>query len=205
MRRILFISTLLLFICVSSFGMAFNNHRSGFIIGGLGGFCVDNWSMVDEDGVKIDSGTANGLHFDFRIGVGFKGDKLMLYCWGLVNYFGGGSYSPAFNMMYGIGVSYYFKPIAPSFYVNAGFGIQQYSYHTRPNWIWFGYHTEEYLGPGIMGGIGYEFARHWSMEFGVMWSYPRYQYDDDDIFDEYKADKAINSLAITLSIIRIAY
>ena len=202
MRRILFISTLLLFICVSSFGMAFNNHRSGFIIGGLGGVGVDNWSMVDEDGVKIDSGADTVLHIDFRIGVGFKGDKLMLYYWALVNYFGDVSYSPNLNGISGVGVSYYFKPIAPSFYVTAGFGSQSFSYNLY-KCILLGYHSEEYKGLGIMGGIGYEFARHWSVECGVMWGNPRYE--TDDIYEEDKADKVVNTLAITFSIIGIAY
>ena len=40
MKRVLFISALVLFICVSSLSMAFDNHRRGFIIGGLGGIAL---------------------------------------------------------------------------------------------------------------------------------------------------------------------
>ena len=90
MRKILFISMLLLFLIVSSFGMAFDNHRRGFIIGGLGGIAVNTSKDVREDGVispdKI-NGTNIALHGDLRIGRGFKGDKFMLYFWGVGNLF----------------------------------------------------------------------------------------------------------------------
>ena len=194
MRRIIFISTLLLFICVSSFGMAFNNHRRGFIIGGLGGVGIDNWSMVDEDGVKIDSGNDIVIHIDLRIGVGFKGDRFILYYWGLGNTFlPDGSSGPTTSAITGVGVSYYFKPIAPSFYVNAGFGAHMFIRRLYGDYWLFGYTEEMYKGLGIMGGIGYEFARHWSVECGVMWGNPSYE------------EAKINSFAISLSIIGIAY
>jgi len=98
MRRILFISALLLFLCVSSFGMAFDNHRQGFIIGGLGGIAVTTWNEFElrgEDDVKVNNGTNFAIHADFRIGGGFKGDKVMLYWWTVVNLFGGEPYSYA--------------------------------------------------------------------------------------------------------------
>jgi hypothetical protein len=87
-KLILFISVLLLFFCVSSLGMAevaFDNHRQGFIIGGLGGVAVntykDRFGGADEDGANI------ALHTDLRIGGGFKGDKFMLYYWDVTNWF----------------------------------------------------------------------------------------------------------------------
>ncbi len=85
MRRIIFISALLLFLCVSSFGMAFDNHRQGFIIGGLGGIAVVTWK---DDGIyETAYGTNIALYFDLRIGGGFKGDKFMLYSWSVCNWF----------------------------------------------------------------------------------------------------------------------
>ena len=56
MRRILFISAVILFICVSSFGMAFDNHRRGFIIGGIGGVALNIWNQSIDD-VKSDNET----------------------------------------------------------------------------------------------------------------------------------------------------
>ena len=191
MRRILFISMLLLFLCVSSFGMAFDNHRQGFIIGGLGGIAVVTWK---DDGIyETAYGTNIALHFDLRVGGGFKGDKFMLYFWNVCNWFSIENYydpddpdNPEdqliINVIGGLGVSYYFKPTSPSLYINAGIGIAMWS-AIQP-------------GVGAMGGIGYEFTRHWSVECGVMWGKtmnPTYVKDNG------------NSLAITLSIIGIAY
>ncbi len=193
MRRILFISALLLFLCVSSFGMAFDNHRGGFIIGGLGGIAVNTWK--DDElwikGYKIDAYETNiALHIDVRIGGGFKGDKFMLYFWGIGNWFRiENYYDPAdpddpkdysiINGIGGLGVSYYFKPTSPSLYINAGIGYS----------MW---HISN-VGYGAMGGIGYEFTRHWSVECGVMYGYTGIFYT------------RMEFLAITLSIIGIAY
>ena len=193
-KKILFISILLLFLFVSSYAMASDNHRRGFIIGGLGGVGVDNGSAFDRYGVKIDSGTNIVLHGDFRIGRGFKGDKLMLYFWGVGNVVwpDGSSNFLTYSYITGVGVSYYFKPIAPSFYVNAGLG--QHVWILDRGGLSFFYSTEDrYEGFGIMGGIGYEFVPHWSVECGVMWGNAGFEEDK------------LNSLAISLSIIGIAY
>ena len=40
MRKMIFALVLLLFLCVASYGLAFDNQRKGFIIGGLGGVIV---------------------------------------------------------------------------------------------------------------------------------------------------------------------
>ncbi len=201
MRRILFISALLLSICVSSFGMAFdnevfNNHRQGFIIGGLGGIAVVTWKDdgVWINGYKFDAyGTNIALHIDFRVGGGFKGDKFMLYLWSVGNWFSIENYydpddpdDPEDNFIIngigGLGVSYYFKPTSPSLYINAGIGIAR----------WDGLQP----GVGAMGGIGYEFTRHWSVECGVMWC------NDMVVF---LGPSNVDSLADSLSIIGIAY
>ncbi len=194
MRRILFISALHLFLCVSSFGMAFDNHREGFIIGGCSGIAVVTWK---DDGVyetyETVYGTNIALHIDFRIGGGFKGDKFMLYFWGIGNWFRIENYEdPAdpddpkdyskINGIGGLGVSYYFKPTSPSLYINAGIGIA----------MWYIFQP----GVGAMGGIGYEFTRHLSVEFGVMWC--------NDMVD-FWGPSNVASLAISLSIIGIAY
>ncbi len=196
MRRILFISMLLLFLCVSSFGMAFDNQRQGFIIGGLGGIAVVTWKDdgVWVNGYKFDAyGTNIALHIDFRVGGGFKGDKFMLYFWSVCNWFSIENYydpdDPDYpedqliiNGIGGLGVSYYFKPTSPSLYINAGIGIAMWS-AIQP-------------GVGAMGGIGYEFFRHLSVECGVMWC---------NGMRELIGPSVVESLAISLSIIVICY
>ena len=194
MRRILFISALLLSICVSSFGMAFDNevfdnHRGGFIIGGLGGIAVVTWK---DDGIyETAYGTNIALHIDFRVGGGFKGDKFMLYLWSVGNWFSIENYydpdDPEDNFIIngigGLGVSYYFKPTSPSLYINAGIGIAMWSA------------IEPGVGVGVMGGIGYEFIRHLSVECGVM----------KCGMVELMGPSNVESLAISLSIIAIHY
>ncbi len=192
MRRILFISMLLLFLCVSSFGIAeiaFDNHRQGFIIGGLGGIAVNTWveyEYYEPDYVKVADGTNIALHIDLRIGGGFKGDKFLLYNWFVMNLFGGANYVDkllnrylTFNFIWGPGVSYYFKPTSPSLYISAGIGFGTWGFWTT--------------GAGATVGIGYEFIRHWSVECGVMYGYTGINYT------------RVDYLAISLSIIGIAY
>ena len=189
MRRILFISTMIFYICVSSFGMAeiaYDNHRQGFIIGGIGGVAVNTYK--DRAGSKDEDGANIALHTDLRIGGGFKGDKFMLYYWEVTNLFlpipiAGDNTFFTISGITGAGVSYYLKPTSPSLYINAGAGIS----------VWYRYYEGLIFGLGFMGGIGYEFTQHWSVECGVMWGNPRYEEDK------------IKSFAISLSIIGIAY
>ena len=189
------IFTLLLFLCVSSFGIAeiaYDNHRQGFIIGGLGGIAANAWKELRND-VTYADGTNIALHIDLRIGGGFKGDKFMLYYWDVMNwltpiFIAGDTTDFTISGITGIGVSYYFKPTSPSLYINAGTGIS----------MWYRYIDGIIFGPGFMGGIGYEFARHWSVECGVMWGHPIWGYP-------FEAEYKINSLSISLSIIGIAY
>ena len=165
----------LLFLYVSSFGMAavnqlFDNHRRGFIIGGLGGIAVNTWDEYkesDPDDVKVNNGASLAIHADFRFGVGL-GDKFMIYYWTVVNSFGGQDYDyksePSFltfTFLMGPGVSYYFKPTSPSLYINAGIGGHLWDL-ALPS-----------IGYGVMGGIRYEFTQYWSMECGVMWGGPQ--------------------------------
>ena len=90
------------------------------------------------------------------------------------------------NGIVGLGVSYYFKSTSPSLYINAGRGISMWESILR-------------FGVGRMGGIGYEFTRHWSVECGVMWG------KNMEAFDPFSRTIKVDSLAISLSIIYIAY
>jgi hypothetical protein len=193
-KLILFIFVLLLFLCISSFGIAFDNHRRGFIIGGIGGVAVNNWHEQDDAAPDPAhrSGTNFALHTDFRVGGGFKGDKLMLYYWNIVNWLKIVEDDPdagdlSINGITGVGTSYYFKTTSPSLYINAGIGTS----------VWYrgvsALFPDRHFGFGAMGGIGYEFARHWNVEGGVMWGRAS------------TFDGKPNFFAGTLSIIGIAY
>jgi hypothetical protein len=188
MRRVIAVSALLIFICVSSSGMAFDNHRRGFIIGGLGGVGLIIWNEL-EDNVKVNNGTDFVLHTDFRIGGGFKSGKILLYLWGGGNWFlydrEDGDKDIDVSRNIGVGMSYYFKPTSPSLYISAGIGRSSVGAH-----IFFN------TGMGIIGGIGYEFAPHWSVEIDVMYGNPKYTND---------TTRNTNFYAITCSLIGIAY
>ena len=185
MKNVLFISALLLFLCVSSFGIAFDNQRRGFIIGGIGGIAGNTWH--EQDGT---SDTDFAIHTDFRIGGGFKGDKWMLYYWNVANWYNiddPGGNDLTVNGITMIGASYYLKPTSPSLYFNAGIGASGWSRR------WNQSSRDNHTGFGAMGGIGYEFRRHWSVEAGIMWG------------QSSTSDGKPNFLACTLSIIGIAY
>ena len=184
----LYLSALLLFLCVSSSGMAFDNYRRGFIIGGLGGVGLIIWNEL-EDNVEVNKGTDFVLHTDFRIGSGFKSGKLMLYFWGVGNWFlyerEDGDKNIDVGRNIGVGMSYYFRPTSPSLYICAGIGRSSVGAHIFIN-----------TGMGFVGGIGYEFAPHWSAEIDVMYSNPKRAND---------STQGTNICAITLSLIGIAY
>ena len=85
-KAILYLSALLLFLCVTDFGLAFDNQRRGFILGGIGGMGLVTWTEFRDD-VEYNNGTDIAVHTGFRIGGGFKGDKVMLYYWYDLNFF----------------------------------------------------------------------------------------------------------------------
>jgi hypothetical protein len=182
MRRILFIPVLLLFLCVSKFGMAFDNHRRGFIIGGGGGISYNVFHYVDDDIETDDESISSTLyHLDFRIGSGENNDKLMAYYWLR-------PYMPPIYIIQMFGVSFYLKQHAPSLYFNAGAGIAGIII----------------VGPGFIGGIGYEFGPHWSMELGIIYVGPKV-ISPLYLFGDTSAVYDLSSLAIRLSLIGIAY
>jgi hypothetical protein len=186
-KAILLISTSLLFLCILSPGMAFDNHRKGFIIGGLGGVGMTSWEELN-DGVKVDDGSDLLVHTDFRIGAGF-GDRVMLYTWLALNW------GEHYSFFGGEAMSIYFNSTSPSIYIS--FGLGQFS-----GWRADSFFPGEESELALMAGIGYEFAPHWSTEVNIMsgnstvnscWI----------LCDPVKLEA--NIFVITLSIIGIAY
>ncbi len=185
-KVILFISVSFFSLCVLSPGMAFDNHRKGFIIGGLDGAGLTIWEELD-DGVKVDDGSDLLVHTDFRIGVGLE-DRVILYFWLALNW------AEHYSGFAGYAMSIYFNDTSPSAYISFGLG---------PVDGWRGSFLGEESGFGVMGGIGYEFARHWSVEVNIMAGK-----SSVDPFCFFCFDPIIlgaNFFTITLSIIGIAY
>jgi hypothetical protein len=185
-KVIFFISTSLLFLCVLSPGIAFDNHRKGFIIGGLGGVGLTNWEELNN-GVKVDAGSDLLVHIDFRGGAGF-GDRVMLYSWLAMNL------AEHFSAFVGYAMSIYFNDTSPSPYISFGIGEAI---------GWRGGLLSNETGFGFMAGIGYEFAPHWSTEINIMSGK-----SSADQFCLFCFDPIIleaNFFTISLSIIGIAY
>jgi hypothetical protein len=189
----LFILALLIFLMISSLVMAssqFDDQRNGPMIGGLGGVSMN---VLDEENGY--SGTDFGLHTDFRFGWAFDNDRFMLIVvWNAMNWFVVRSAETEefiLSGITGVGFSYYFKSTSPSLYVNAGIGLATVrSLDISPT-------SETGLrkdnGLGLMGGVGYEFRPHWSVELFTMYGFPG------------SGNYSVSSFAVSLSIIGIAY
>jgi hypothetical protein len=195
MRKISFAFIFLFVFSISSASEAFDNQRDGFILGGIGGVSV-NLLYGSENGNTNNSETLFAVHTDLRIGGGSASNKSLLYFWNKMNWsllkVEGDEDIYVYDErkekilfpsgIAGIGSSYYFRPSSPSLYLNGGVGIS----------------LPLLLGFGLMGGVGYEFARHWSFECGIMWS----RLFSLKLFD---IDLAANTFTINVSIIGIAY
>jgi len=72
------------------------------------------------------------------------------------------------HLMMGVGVSYYFEPRVPSWFVDVGIGISDCADPYERAGSPFPRGRPE--GYGAFGGIGYEFADHWRAECQAMWS-----------------------------------
>lgn len=65
----------------------------------------------------------------------------------------------------GVGVTYSFNPTGPSPFITGGLGFSTWA-------LPFEQGAETMTGLGVVAGVGYEFARHWSVEFDLMRGQP---------------------------------
>ena len=91
----------------------------------------------------------------------------------------------------GVGATYFFKPKAPSLFVNMGVGL---SYRSYPFWG-----TEPWTGLGVSGGIGYEFSPNWNTELTFFWAAPKGDAEEEPLKYE------TSSIAIGLTINVLGY
>jgi len=145
-----------------SFAAAFDNERSGFMLGigaGLHTIGLD----FNYNGVTIASDSESGIATSFRIGWGFT-DQFSLYyvrnaSWYRAPYFDGISlYDTTFAVgIMGVGGTYYFSPSAPSAYFLGALGLGDIS---AP----FDSDIDSDTGIAYMLGVGYEFVTHVPVE-----------------------------------------
>jgi hypothetical protein len=173
-RHVLLGGAFLLALAIAS-GRAFpfDNERKGFILGtGLGSAFVS---------LEHAEGTDTRLATDFRIGYA-PTERFEIY-WMCKS-----SWSRMEDMdeiellgFAGVATTYFLKPRSPSAYLVGGIGYSYWDYTfttedesewADPAWVALGALAGIPVintGAGVLGGLGYEFARHWSVECDLLW------------------------------------
>lgn len=173
MVRRLSIALIAAFVLLSTFSevQAFDGKRKGFILGfGLGpGITSFTQTLaVGSESITSDRENDFGVQTDFRIGAGLD-EQLQVYWTTKVSWFSMdnvfGKSVTISNGVGGAGVTYYFSPLCPSWYVTGGLGVSSW---TAP----FENNSDAWYGFGLSGGAGYEFSRHWSVDVSFTYGQP---------------------------------
>lgn len=145
---------------------AFDGNRKGFILGGGLGLGVTSFTQtVGGFGPRLtlERGRKLGLQTSFRIGYA-PSEYGQIYWSNRVSWFGMennfGNHVAIAHGIGGIGVTYYFHPVTPSFFITGVIGFSTW-------FTLFESYPDILYGDGISGGFGYEFVRHWSVEISV--------------------------------------
>ncbi len=158
MRILRYALCVVIVLAVATPSYAFNGMRKGFVLGGgLGVAPVARIEVGSYDESRV-GGAAN-----FLIGYGWDEQNLLVFEGN------GTSYKPdigpdaMFSQGFGGPAWYhYFKPVARTFFTVVGVGFYSFSYDIED-----GEEDSNDSGLGLMGGVGYEFARHWQVSFVV--------------------------------------
>ena len=150
---------LLLFMLICSQTVfAFDENRKGFILGLGAGLHTTDIDFINS-GVSVSSDSEAGLATSFKIGWGFTTQFSLYYVrnasWYSAPFFDGFTISDTIFTLgiSGAGISYYFKPTAPSFYVLGALGVGDLSAPFESN-------VETDTGDAYMLGGGYEMSKH---------------------------------------------
>lgn len=166
------LSLLFLFSCHLS---GFDGKRKGFVLGiGAGGgftsytateyrwYWLDYYPYFYDEYIQSKESGA-GLATDFKIGFGATDQLLILYSNKVIWFsFQDPDWDSSQTTITGItsvGLSYFFKPTAPSFFISGGVGASVWAPFQST------YEDERWIGPGFYGGFGYEFSPRVYIEF----------------------------------------
>jgi len=193
-----------LFLIVNAY--AFDGKRKGFFLGGgLGpGFTSLKETITYSglfDGESSESSeweSKFGLVTNFKIGYA-PSDIVEIHYTSKVSWFASKIYwwgleSKDVTMASGLsalGVTYYFKPEAPCYFITGGIGFSTLS-------LPFESHSEIKIGGGLFAGAGYEFARHFNVELDLIWGKP----SDLALFG---IGSSTNVLSVALTVNALAY
>jgi hypothetical protein len=176
---------------------AFDGQREGFIMGGGLGLGMTSYTQTLEYGGDSETGDReNKASFitDFRIGWGVN-QQTEIYYTSKVSWFGMenalGDNIVIADGIGGIGVSHSLQPVAPTWFLTGGIALATWSLPLEED------APDAWTGLGLYAGAGYEFSRHYSVEFDLIYGKP------GDSFEGY--DASTNSLIIKASINALAY
>ncbi len=197
----LFCLILIILFCTNS-ALAWDGHRKGFILGvGIGPThtsqemkteTTDLSSEVtsyeyDESGV--------GLQYSLKIGYA-PTEQIQIYALGKDIMFDKAYYTQIYGLT-GLGFSYYFNKLPPSIYLTADVAFPIWN----SSWFPPDFSDEETKSRiALNGGIGNEFARHWSVEFNLTWAnlareyYPDMEHEAQSDIDYFSFGLTINAL-----------
>lgn len=146
---------LLLLLVLSSQVMAFNGQRKGFILGGGVGAGWLNFKELGWEVYNKLSGAGN-----FKIGYA-PSNSLEIYFTENINVFTVGETSYAVGIG-GVGVTKYLNPKGTGFFVFGGVGMGLLTLLETGGGSNNGF--------GLIGGIGYDIAKHWNIQADVLYT-----------------------------------
>lgn len=137
---------------------AFNGKRKGFVLGGgLGVAPLARIEVGSYDESRV------GVASNFLIGYGWDEQNLLVFEGNGTSYKPDAGPDAMFSQGFGGPAFYhYFKPAAPTFFTVAGVGFYSFWYDIED-----GEEDSNDSGLGLMGGVGYEFSRHWQVSLVV--------------------------------------
>lgn len=158
-------------LCIATGASAFDGNRKGFILGGGLGLGLTSFTQTLEfpdTSVTSDRENKFAVMTDFKIGYGAT-EQVLVYYTNKVSWFSLenvlGENVIIVNGVGGVGMTYFFQPVAPSPYILGELGLS----------IWnapFEEGSEAWYGFGLAVGAGYEFSRHYSVEVNLTWGKP---------------------------------
>jgi hypothetical protein len=162
---------MLIFLGMAASAFGWDKERKGFILGvGMGPGFSSFSETADSSGTEIFSSDNSKFAFfsDFKMGYA-PNNKVMIY-WMSKGAWAGTDTS-AIDLeaedvttlagVGGLGITYFFRPQAPSLFVTTGVGFAAWSLPFKGSDPWTGF--------GLAGGFGYEFATNWNLEASVLW------------------------------------
>ncbi|UCD94458.1 MAG: hypothetical protein JSU69_11980 [Candidatus Zixiibacteriota bacterium] len=179
---------------ISAYG--WDKQRKGFILGvGMGPGFSSFTEKTDSSGTEIFSSDKSKFAFfsDFKMGYA-PNNKLMIY-WLSKGAWAGTDTSAidpeqedvtTLAGVGGLGITYFFRPEAPSLFVTTGVGFAAWSLPFKDSDSWTGF--------GFAGGLGYEFATNWNIAASLLWGKSK----SDETFQNSEVDNLAFGLTINV-------